>query len=85
MQISHFTYYKYSGEDPQPLTCKKVPSPSSIHEMSTLKFLTTPAGRTESPLHTHIVLHELHVIYMHAKYQKPSPYIKRDMSTLKFF
>ena len=23
------------------------------------------------------------MIYMHAKYQKPSPYIKRDMSTLK--
>ena len=24
------------------------------------------------------------MIYMHAKYQKPSLYIKRDMSTLKF-
>ena len=77
---------KYSGQDPQRLTCKKVPSPSTIREMSTLelfkwllmhqkcpqvcisygkygppspsskrelKFMTTPAGRTES----HIVLH----------------------------
>ena len=67
---------KYSGQDPQRLTCKKVlfkwllmhqkcpqvcisygkygpPSPSSKREMSTLKFMTTPAGRTES----HVVLH----------------------------
>ena len=29
--------YKYSGQDPQRLTCKKVPSPRSIREMSTLK------------------------------------------------
>ena len=28
--------FKYSGQDPQRLTCKKVPSPSSIREMSTL-------------------------------------------------
>ena len=40
---------KYSGQDPQRLTCKKVPSPSSIREMSTLKLFKWLLP--ESPLH----------------------------------
>ena len=28
---------------------------------------------------------EVHVIYVYAKYQKPTPYIKRDIANVKFF
>ena len=44
-----FINLKYSGQDPQRLTCKKVPSPSSIREMSTLKLFKWLLP--ESPLH----------------------------------
>ena len=60
--------YKYSGQDPQRLTCKKVPpqvcisygkygppSPSGKREMSTLKFVTTPAGRNRHYIDSHCI------------------------------
>ena len=28
---------------------------------------------------------EVHVIYVYAKYQKPTPYIKRDIANVKVF
>ena len=47
-----FKTFKYSGQDPQRLTCKKVPSPSSIREMSTLKLFQWLLP--ESPLNSRL-------------------------------
>ena len=65
---------KYSGQDPQRLTCKKVPSPSSIREMSTLKLFKWLLMHQKCP----------QVCISYGKYGPPSPSSKREMSTLKF-
>ena len=69
-----FFIRKYSGEDPQRLTCKKVPSPSSIREMSTLKLFKWLLMHHKYP----------QVCISYGKYGPSSPSSKREMSTLKF-
>ena len=66
--------HKYSGQAPQRLTCKKVPSPSSIREMSTLKLFKWLLMHQKCP----------QVCISYGKYGPPSPSSKREMSTLKF-